>query len=364
MDLFPSRKRVHGERSIGKNEDEKETSKSEIAKTEMVQKTRQEKRLQSCKEYNIQSHPPHQISVLYHKIKLFTCVVPKSGSTFWLPILKKKIGGTSIGQNPNIKPWDRYVSTVFGRHPLLRFYSAYNDKYIGMTPRVLRYVGNFVNTHIRKQANRHPCYEDVTLEEFAKVVIYDIKHHLHETNHHWRPMYALCNMCHKNYSVIGHLESFQQDLNQLERVIYQQNQINITLSTGIPEASYLEDKCRYMLHSFWPYGAKHGICNSKTKLILKNKLKSLWNKGFLPKFGFNMTTFSVLPSSAWFDKCVKILNNTFRDPIKMQEVREVSKKTAVESLKSLPKEILNELIEVYRPDFELFGYDPREIFNL
>ena len=75
-------------------------------------------------------------------------------------------------------------------------------------------------------------------------------------------------------------------------------------------------------------------------------------------------TFSGLPSSAWFDKCIKLLNNTFSDPIKMKEVRLVSKKTALESLNSLPEEILNELIEVYRPDFDIFGYDPREIFNL
>ena len=181
LDLFPSVKRVHGERSIGRNKDAKETSKSE-----MIQKMRYEKRLQSCEEYNIKSHPPHRISVLYHKIKLFTCIVPKAGSTFWRPILEQKIGGTTIGRNPNLKPWDRYVSTVFGRHPLLRLYSAYNDKYLGMTDRVLKYVGNFVNTHIRKHVNRHPCYEDVTLEEFAKVVIYDIKHHLYKANHHWR----------------------------------------------------------------------------------------------------------------------------------------------------------------------------------
>ena len=363
MDLFTSVKRIPGERSIVKNEDEKETSKSEIAKTEMLQKMGQEKRLQSCKEYNIQSHPPHRITMLYHKINLFTCLVPKAGSTFWLPILKKKIGGTFIGGNPNIKPWDRYVSTVFGRNPLLRFYSAYNDKYIGMSPKELKYIGNFVNTHIRKHANRHPCYEDVTLEEFAKVVIYDIKYHLYETNHHWRPMYALCNMCHQKYTVIGHLETFQQDLKLLEMVINKHNQINVTLSTGDPDRSYLRDKCRYMEEDVFINYHKYRKCNSNNTVILQNKLKSMWNKGFLPKYGFNMTTFRGLPTSEWYNKCSQLLERTFSDPIKMKEVRLVSKKTAVESLKSLPEEVLNELTDVYRPDFDIFGYDPREIFN-
>ncbi|XP_071530535.1 uncharacterized protein [Panulirus ornatus] len=179
------------------------------------------------------------------------CKVPKVASTSFLHGFLREIGQgrhhllggggrntkTSRGKlhlllrqlMPHPKP-DEDVSfcTAFMvvRHPFHRILSAYRDKFLtrSESTQFNKFKTNYGRRIIHRYRRQHaqpPGYSDVPT--FWEFVEYLTNTPVWEYNEHWRPYYLTCTPCHHRYSIILDLENLPQEAQYLATV------------TGLPE---------------------------------------------------------------------------------------------------------------------------------
>ena len=260
--------------------------------------------------------------------------------------------------------WNNFTTAIFTRHPLSRLFSCYNDKLVGLNPGQSRIFGEHVNKLIRKNVTKYSqCYDDITFEEFVRTVIFKIRKNPSKANNHYRPMFVSCNPCKVNFDVLGHLETIENDLELFKDVARRKGDIDLKISTHFTREYYFKEKCRqFQLKNLSPFPKHKSHCNSES-VILKAKLKCIWNKGYLREFGFSEEVFKKIPKSEWFHKCKELVKNIKTNP----KLKIAMKKAARERVRlayfNLPKEIFKQTVKIYRKDFEIFDYDPQEIFS-
>ena len=107
---------------------------------------------------------------------------------------------------------DNYYKFLFVREPFKRLVSAYLDKFV----RTSSYQ-KLVGVIIVKRYRQHPTEEalekgnDVTFEEFVRLILDPEVRAMRTYDVHWRPYYESCHPCHIKYDFIGKFETLHED---------------------------------------------------------------------------------------------------------------------------------------------------------
>ena len=334
---------------------------------EEIQQTRLERIRKTCKLTKLQEQWKRRKKVYwwgrstnFNKWNLTVCRIAKCGSTLWrevlLPIHQRS---KSLPKNPPSKTY----RAMFVRHPLLRVYSAYNDKIVGMQTYYINYIRSRISKQRYKKGDKRPsCLNDVTFEEFLQVVLGELKNG-RSSDVHWTPYWQNCKMCAIKYNFVGKLETFRTDIKQISE--FTQKSGNFSINKTHIVKNYALDKCRMMhFKELTPrsvLGTKFP-CNS-VKIMLPRKLESMKNKGLTEEFGFTYEAFKDLPKTKWMTKCVKLVESANKDPEKKAKVSKLSKEMRIKAFSKLDKNILKALIKAYKIDLKMFDYDPQTVFQ-
>ena len=180
--------------------------------------------------------PAMNVSVKY-------CGIEKTGSTSVTRILrsmsekakmlqkmvsltKKKIRISKLINNVS-----KNISFLFVRDPYARLLSAYFDKLFIPNTFFWKTTGRYIVSNFRPNASKHSlrCGHDVTFPEFIKYVIHSQETGKHRDGH-FVPIHDHCNICHRHYDFIGHLESFTEDVNYILDDIHSPYKYNVDFS--------------------------------------------------------------------------------------------------------------------------------------
>ena len=289
--------------------------------------------------------------------------VAKAGSSFWRQILGSKYSAFLNHENYNQSrdAWNSNLRVTFVRHPLYRLFSAYNDKVVGMETYYMKKLKTKIRQtklYFRDRYQYRACFNNTTFEQFVVMVIQQIREDPYDVDVHWSPFYGLCKTCKMKYDIIGKIETFNDDLDLVAFKLNKQNKSFMVTKEDI-DNNYLNDKCRQMSErDIYPLHRTHSHRCNHVDIVLKSKLKSLWNKGFTEEFGYTMTAFRELPRDKWKEKCFELGWAILGDPEKMKKAKGTSKNVANRELQGLSEKVKNDLIEVFKPDLDMFGYDP------
>nr|XP_054761641.1 carbohydrate sulfotransferase 14-like [Lytechinus pictus] len=176
------------------------------------------------------------------KYKFVTSVIFKSGSGNWKKFLKELAArqGNTITNFPSqlqkakYKPdkpisilkktpleikyrLKHYLKIVTVRHPLIRLLSGYRDKFIEHTDKFRKDIPKMIIDSRKGDARRNGP-KHVTFPEFANFLTRNSQN-LKSGDPHWTPQYIRSRPCEQNYDVIVKLETSDEDIDFVKRVV-------------------------------------------------------------------------------------------------------------------------------------------------
>ncbi|XP_070541992.1 carbohydrate sulfotransferase 14-like isoform X2 [Ptychodera flava] len=169
------------------------------------------------------------------KYEFIFCAVPKVAATSWkrvLLVLNGEVQSVQGLHHMDVQHHHRYPTlnrvshyqrqsrlatykkVLFVREPFHRLLSAYRNKFELTTVNSIyrRKYGRYIIQKYREKPISHSSMKDndVTFPEFVKYLI-DPRTTFSSMDQHWRPMFALCNVCNIGYDFIGKFERLQED---------------------------------------------------------------------------------------------------------------------------------------------------------
>ncbi|XP_064613104.1 carbohydrate sulfotransferase 8-like [Liolophura sinensis] len=173
--------------------------------------------------------------------KLSYCNVPKIGSSFWYSAFAVLQDKESVTRSP-YDLWNKYGENIhqkvkvtnfkkipikfrddwlqdsllflFVRNPYARLFSAYVSKFVIPNRFYWPGSGRVAIRYIRPNPSKFAmkCGHDVTFQEFLKFFLAtESPDKKLSSDHHWTPIYKLCNPCSYGYKFIGKTETFLND---------------------------------------------------------------------------------------------------------------------------------------------------------
>ena len=338
-----------------------------------------------CRHPSNRTHSKKVGRFLFYKQTAY-CIVPKAGCTLWKRIffyLKQDYSNkvTSpldiprhfVHKNTTLlnvsnkrlqirKLKNTQETFMFTRDPYSRVWSAYLDKlflsdfWLG--------VGVSVIKSERKDATRHSlvCGDDVTFEEFIRYILSQPKQLF--TKNHFAPVHAICDPCSVNFTYIGKLETFKDDVYHILKGTglnfhLEGDLFNDTASDEIKTLS--ED---YLgMHKL---GRKQ-MCKNVT-LICERLWSVFQMNGYI---GYEIPFPSDLLDTSMNINDLKqtFISHAISEHKNGRAVHEFWKtqrrQSLVRAYKELPLELLKQFQAAYEKDLELFGYSesPKDIFS-
>ncbi|XP_067665676.1 carbohydrate sulfotransferase 11-like [Haliotis asinina] len=345
-----------------------------------VYRKRQEQIRRVCESRNTSSSSLSMTTFLHRswfaeEYKLLYCLVPKVGCTFWkrtLQVLRRQAIGLktpfkllyeqcSSGRRVAIKNImeavvegsnlthiisERYVKFMFTRDPFERLFSAYIDKFL--TPNLSFWnLGKIIVYEMHRAPLKKYWYgHDVTFSEFIEYVLTTEDKYL---DNHFKPISRICDVCNVKYNVIGKLETFKTDVfhivsmvNASDWLVFKDFKQEATIDTILDISGkafqYREDLERYM-----PF---------------QDILRRVWRRF---KIANILDLKERFPLSEQQSRTISM--EDFADMVvtlyKTSERRDRGSRTAafIQAYRQLTKSTLDKLRNMFRLDFELFGYD-------
>ncbi|CAH1781341.1 unnamed protein product [Owenia fusiformis] len=296
--------------------------------------------------------------------KLLICPVAKIGCSFWkavLLILSHRTGeknpldvltGVHSKEYPQLRldppdvqkrKMDTYTKVIFTRDPLSRLYSAYQDKFVNFNTLFWNMYGKLAVRLFRENATRKSLSNghDVTFEEFLRLVV--LNSEMDKINSHWVSVEQSCHPCDVDYDVIGHMETFDKDAKYVLCTSGMQNIIQLPS----------EDKTANIL--------KNVRRDTFRALSLKSTLLKVFGteKEFLDRLVSNFMQHGYINSPVTIP-----LNSTSKDTFALLEKHvKLEAKHPYKLLaskhdpsKDIPRDLLDKVMDLYKFDYELFGY--------
>ena len=302
------------------------------------------------------------------------CKVPKAGCSFWTQVFailqngahtSKDVFGLAREDVHNVElgivgyidaktNTKRNIRTVLvSRDPYSRLFSAYIDKIF--LP--LRYdIAVGIVQRQRTSQNRNvSCANDITFEEFLSDIV-DRAREGNPLNRHWAPIVSLCNPCDVNVLSLVKQETFSVDVEYVLKevgiandefdVIYDalhDHRIEASIPgivTTVTERGKWFNRCldaievaRRIWVSFQIQGYIKEDIPFPTNTINSNK------KAKNPEFLTNI-----------------ILDTIKKHPMAPNNAKIQRRQALVRAFDGLPKDILDEVKQLYKQDFILFDY--------
>ena len=298
------------------------------------------------------------------KLQVVGCVIPKCGSTLLKTVLSpnhSKNPQYSANNKPNLaslspierkNKLEKYTKIMFVRHPFHRLWSAYTSKIFMSRPDTfLRIRRDILKIANGRNKRRSRCGNDVTFREFVQYLI----RYTGRANVHWRSYKKLCHPCVLDYDFIGHLETYDQEIEHLLTMTdITQEQMNkwtrvnssidglviaaCRLNTGIDCMSTQEK-----VEKNFQYLAIEGLIDPvKDRDVVMPELEK-WLEGNPRGPCINYTKSS-------------LSNSPYQDPLELINRRKSEVRTR--AFKSLSSKELDALKRLYKADFQLYGYNP------
>ncbi|ELT98469.1 hypothetical protein CAPTEDRAFT_124835 [Capitella teleta] len=109
-----------------------------------------------------------------------------------------------------------YTKFLFVRHPVDRLLSAFRDKFEKAGPGSYfyqRYGSDIINGHRQLKSE-----DEVLMVSFAELVRFITEHHVFDP--HWDVYYEVCLPCFMNYTYVGHMENFVEDVSYILKAVF------------------------------------------------------------------------------------------------------------------------------------------------
>ena len=108
------------------------------------------------------------------------------------------------------------ISVIFGREPMSRLVSAWKDKIYRTQDRDFyyeRYTKEIIRTMLRRTApaTAAEAKKQGIKIDFKTFVNWIVKGNA-DRDEHWAPAHRICSVCGFNFNFIGHIETFQSDI--------------------------------------------------------------------------------------------------------------------------------------------------------
>lgn len=341
---------------------------------------RQAQMMEECSKPDIQplkwsTHEDLFLENLYvdFRNKLVYCSVLKGGSTFWKRMLAITSGFKTAKTPydiPAIASHDRYldnlnqqapqrvdaildssVKFMFTREPYSRLFSCYVDKVFTPRPFYSR-LRDSILLLTRPGWDNIPqgrsCAVDVSFAEFFRFVVFSVEKNV-AVDPHFLPMYQSCRPCEINYEFLGKMETFWRDTNFL---LHERGLNNFT---GLTNQRSDMDSINDMVDSVFFEREESERC-----LPFGKVLQAIWKKavirGLLSTDKVMPTRFlnhSAISRAAFHTALVQAYQASQADLS-----RHLNRKYAMmEAYKTVSREDLTMYQKLFRPDFEIFGYE-------
>ena len=219
--------------------------------------------------------PMKQLPVAFTRLQW--CQVPKVGTSFIKFQMQQELKSwKSLHQN-EIKLIDKQnrKSFVFVREPYSRLISAYLGKVV-TAPTWWRHLGQRVmkmSGALNSKSNwAEKCAIYATFEDFIK---YFIASENTGSGRDWHiiPIHDQCGLCQYNYTFIGHLETFTEDLDFILR------SVNISINIASQEEGVITRKAQEALDE----GSWHIEQCTNKHTMMKKVWFSFQARGFIPE---------------------------------------------------------------------------------
>ncbi|XP_064599559.1 carbohydrate sulfotransferase 12-like [Liolophura sinensis] len=314
------------------------------------------------------------------KHKLLYCPVNKVASTFWKRIFRVSLSfGTKSRLNPydvgrtngslyrlerypaNVSEWmlTTYPSFLFVREPYSRLLACYIDKFFTTNP-LFWNIGKVIIRNYRRNPDKLSlsCGHNVTFPEFIKHVIRTVETRS-GLDSHWMPVYMVCSPCEVEYDLVGKLETISQDVNY----ILEKHFGDDIIFNDMESESEVDNLVRNLVNVYGRNNSHVADCmplsESLRRYLRKEQMRGILNKSveFPDWFSHDKSvskeevkTFILQKYKGDSDKSLRKLNR---------------QEALVEAYSQVPMEDMLKLQTLYKPDFDIFGYDPQpaELFE-
>ncbi|XP_052796839.1 carbohydrate sulfotransferase 11-like isoform X1 [Mya arenaria] len=352
-----------------------------------------QQRLQKVRDFCVQNikvniwenlKPTGQVwSSMNHDIHY--CLTPKIGCTYWKQVMRFIAGDYNTNLNIS-KPGDidrnyvhygnlKYIrhvglesamargemskgrSFMFTREPYGRLWSAYIDKFL--LPDFWRSDAHAVVNQIRLNATdeQRLCANDVTFTEFLQYIVASFPRNLNE---HWQPVYKICDPCLVAYDVIGKQETFANDSNYIMQKVGLGNLIPMS---GSKSSRAIEEITMLVKYNFDLERAIHKGCFDKED-VAKRLWKAFQYNGYIhrsidiPFKSMHSDNFTQHPTEVFVKHALWTLQYQHDQTF---DISNQKRNMMLEAYRSVPVELVKSIQEVYKFDFELFGYDKNSL---
>ncbi|XP_052791471.1 carbohydrate sulfotransferase 14-like [Mya arenaria] len=309
------------------------------------------------------------------------CLTPKIGCTYWKRVMRFIAGDYNTNLSIS-KPRDidrKYVhygnmkyirrvglqstmvrgemskghSFMFTREPYGRLWSAYIDKFL--LPDFWRTDAHAVINKVRRNATdeQRVCANDVTFAEFLQYIVATYPRKLNE---HWQPVYKICDPCRVVYDIIGKQETFTNDSNY----ILQKFGLGYLIPTSSSKSSRATEEITMLVK--YNFDLERSIkkgCFDKEDVAVR-LWKAFQYNGYIhksidiPMKKIKSKNFTQHPTEVFLEYALWTLQYQHDQTF---EIRNQKRHMMLDVYKSIRKDLVESIQEVYKFDFELFGYD-------
>lgn len=330
---------------------------------------------------------------LYTPKNLAYCITPKVGCTFWKQVFRFIAGDYSnknisrpdeidrmevhhtrlktvnIQQRYLVNPVSRqlisqkHIKTfMFSRDPYTRLWSAYIDKLL-LPDFWQSQIARDVVLRLGGDASRiqEKCWKEISFSELTKYVIYMLTHRK-KLDDHFSPIYQLCSPCHLRFDVLGKLETFENDASYIFKSFDLENLLNlISFSLNVSQEVSMLTKYNFVLAR-----REEAVCRNLT-FIAQRLWKAFQVNGYISKsipalLGYIYAMHRSKRFQELFQE--KVLQTIKEQNVTREALRRQKREYLIAAYHQLSVSDLKMIPKLFRPDFELFGYEkyPKYIF--
>ncbi|XP_063590807.1 carbohydrate sulfotransferase 11-like [Penaeus indicus] len=244
------------------------------------------------------------------------CATPKGGSTSWRRLTLRMPKGV-VGRSPPLQ-----ILNV--RHPLTRLASAYRDKFLGGMP-----LYKYDEEWRQKTKSRMPWYNEWETFWFPALAA--------RGSLPFRPNLRLRARNATYWANVDHGREIYKVMKNSH------GKAGFSLRSDFRNASFsFEDFLRYVI---WTHDVGFMNKHWAPLVFLCNPCKY--------KYDFIVHLESIIPE---FNYVMKFLNHTEGVELKEEHKTKTTNRSDIYLYKDIPKDVMKRILEIYKFDFELFGY--------
>ncbi|XP_067653897.1 uncharacterized protein [Haliotis asinina] len=253
------------------------------------------------------------------------------------------------------------VNIMFVREPFSRLISGYVDKLFAPNPYFWTVIGKYIISNYRKDPSPQSlrCGHDVTFPEFVQYVVDTEARNDPHRDAHFTPTYDQCKPCQVPYNIIGKMETFKDDTAFILNTLgYNVSSNSLKFWSSKAEEDAVIDS------TLSPFGWKKKILKC---MSFYEAAKRIWRKmqirGIVRKdyaMPYSEKSLKTVSSHQFIKALLKARGSDDARGFLKRQKQEVLQK----AFQLVPQTDLEKIRQLFKPDFELFGYDmhPKHIF--